>query len=37
MIQGPFYHGTKANLNVGDLIGPGFSSNYGTRNAANFV
>ena len=37
MIQGPFYHGTKANLNVGDLIGPGFSSNYGTRKAANFV
>jgi hypothetical protein len=24
-----FYHGTKANLKQGDLIEPGFNSNYG--------
>ena len=32
-----FYHGTKADLKPGDLIGPGFASNYGTRKVANFV
>jgi len=37
VIEGPFYHGTKANLQVGDLIERGFSSNYGTRRQANFV
>ncbi len=37
MIEGPFYHGTKADLNVGDLIGRGFVSNYGSRRQANFV
>ncbi|SFG98605.1 rifampin ADP-ribosylating transferase [Duganella sp. CF458] len=37
MIEGPFYHGTKADLKVGDLIERGFSSNYGTRRQANFV
>ena len=26
-----FYHGTKANLNVGDLIRPGFGSNFVER------
>ena len=26
-----FYHGTKANLKQGDLIEPGFNSNYGKR------
>lgn len=26
--QGPFYHGTKADLQVGDLLTPGGSSNY---------
>jgi rifampin ADP-ribosylating transferase len=26
--NGPFYHGTKANLQVGDLLTPGGSSNY---------
>jgi len=31
------YHGTKADLKVGDLIQPGFSSNYGTRKEARFV
>jgi hypothetical protein len=24
----PFYHGTRADLGVGDLLAPGFSSNY---------
>jgi hypothetical protein len=28
-ITGPFYHGTKADLRPGDLIGPGRRSNYG--------
>ena len=32
-----FYHGTKADLEPGALIGPGFSSNYGQRKKANFV
>lgn len=35
--EGPFYHGTKASLQVGDLIQVGFSSNYGEREKANFV
>ena len=33
----PFYHGTKADLKEGDLIGPGFASNYGTRKKAAYV
>src|ERR1051325_8862989 len=32
-----FYHGTKADLKPGDLIGPGYSSNYGTRKNAKYV
>jgi hypothetical protein len=28
-IRGPFYHGTKADLKPGDLISPGYRSNYG--------
>lgn len=32
-----FYHGTKANLQPGDLIEPGFNSNYGTRKKASYV
>ena len=28
------YHGTKANLKSGDLIEPGYSSNFGERKAA---
>lgn len=28
-IEGPFYHGTKADLRAGDLITPGYRSNYG--------
>lgn len=26
--NGPFYHGTKADLQIGDLLTPGFRSNY---------
>jgi rifampin ADP-ribosylating transferase len=32
-----FYHGTRADLRTGDLIAPGFTSNYGSRRKANFV
>ncbi len=32
-----FYHGTRADLKPGDLIEPGYSSNYGTRRKANHV
>lgn len=32
-----FYHGTKTNLKRGDLIGPGFNSNYGKRKKASYV
>lgn len=32
-----FYHGTKADLQPGDLIAPGFNSNYGQRKQALFV
>ncbi len=32
-----FYHGTKADLKPGDLIAPGYSSNYGTRKKAAYV
>ena len=32
-----FYHGTRADLKPGDLIGPGCASNYGKRKKANFV
>ncbi|AKQ44875.1 rifampin ADP-ribosyl transferase [Rufibacter radiotolerans] len=33
----PFYHGTKADLKPGDLMEPGFTSNYGSRKKAAFV
>jgi len=32
-----FYHGTKADLKSGDLIGPGYNSNYGRRKKAAYV
>ncbi len=32
-----FYHGTKADLKQGDLIEPGFHSNYGQRNKAKYI
>jgi Rifampin ADP-ribosyl transferase len=35
--SGPFYHGTKADLKLGDLLEPRHSSNYGERKKANYV
>ena len=32
-----YYHGTKVDLRVGDLIAPGYASNYGKRKQASFV
>jgi rifampin ADP-ribosylating transferase len=32
-----FYHGTKANLKPGDLIEPGYHSNYGKQKKASYV
>ena len=32
-----YYHGTKADLKPGDLIGPGYQSNYGSRKKAAYV
>ena len=32
-----YYHGTKAILQTGDVIEPGFTSNYGSRKKANYV
>ena len=34
---GPFFHGTRADLAPGDLLGPGYSSNFGAGRSANFV
>jgi len=34
---GPFYHGGKADLKPGDLLQPGFRSNFGERRKANYV
>ncbi|WP_231728612.1 NAD(+)--rifampin ADP-ribosyltransferase [Arthrobacter sp. EPSL27] len=34
---GPFYHGTKADLRPGDLLQPGYSSNFGAHKKANFI
>ncbi len=34
---GPFFHGTKAGLQPGDLLEPGYSSNFGQRIKANFI
>lgn len=33
----PYYHGTRADLKAGDLIGAGYTSNYGTRRKAHHV
>lgn len=35
--HGPFFHGTRADLKPGDLLGAGRDSNYGEQRAANFV
>ncbi len=34
---GPFYHGTKANLKPGDMLEPGYKSNYGEGKKAKYV
>src|SRR3954453_5854329 len=34
---GPFFHGNKADLQPGDLLAPGYSSNYGEGKTANFI
>jgi rifampin ADP-ribosylating transferase len=35
--SGPFYHGTKAHLTTGDVLVPGYSSNFGEQKKANYV
>ncbi len=35
--RGPFFHGTKADLKVGDLLTPGYASNFGRRDTANYI
>lgn len=32
-----YFHGTKADLKIGDLIETGLSSNYGQKNKANYI
>lgn len=32
-----YYHGTRADLKPGDLIVPGYNSNYGSGQSASFV
>ena len=34
---GPFFHGTKADVGPGDLLTPGWRSNYGSRPVANHI
>ena len=36
-IPAQLYHGTRAELKPGDLIAPGYSSNYGRRKQASWV
>lgn len=33
----PFYHGTRADLRPGDLIVPGYASNYGSGRQASWI
>ena len=35
--KGPFYHGTRADLKVGDLLMPGFRSNYKSEVIMNHI
>jgi len=35
--SGPFFHGTKAELHVGNLLEPGYNSNYGEQRTANYI
>lgn len=32
-----YFHGTKADLKIGDLIEPGFKANYGQNNKAKYI
>ena len=32
-----FFHGTKADLKIGDLVGPGAKPNYGTKEKAKYI
>jgi hypothetical protein len=32
-----YFHGTKADLNIGDLIEPGFNSNFGQQKNAKYI
>ena len=34
---GPFYHGTKVALKIGDFLRPGYQSNFGKQKKANYV
>jgi len=36
-VEGPFFHGTRADLSVGDLLRAGFTSNYDDRIVMNHV
>jgi hypothetical protein len=36
-VSGPFYHGTKAALEVGDELVPGYSSNFQTGRVSNNI
>jgi rifampin ADP-ribosylating transferase len=36
-VAGPFYHGTKADLSVGDLLTAGFTSNYRDQVVMNHI
>lgn len=35
--DGPFFHGTRADLHPGDLLAPGRGSNFGSGRTASFV
>lgn len=35
--RGPFYHGTKADLQIGDVLTPGFTSNYAADLVMNHI
>lgn len=34
---GPFFHGTKGDLTAGDVLKPGYRSNFGAGSTANYV
>lgn len=37
LLSQTFYHGTRADLKPGDLIGPGYASNFGAGKKATYV